>query len=201
VAKLAPTLEHTLQAAKHGSKEALGQVLQIFREYLLQIAERELDCQLRAKGGASDLVQEAFLEANQAFARFEGKSAGELRAWLRKLLLDRLGKWKRRYRTTHKRRINRERPMPAANLASRGFGSVLSPLPSPSEEAMAHEQAVALQSVLQRLPDDYRRVITLRYHENLSFEHIGTMMGRSGNAACLLWLRALQRVKQELEHP
>jgi RNA polymerase sigma-70 factor (ECF subfamily) len=199
LAELSPSLEQSLSEARHGSREALGQVLQLFRGYLLQIAERELDCQLRAKGGASDLVQEAFLEANRAFPRFDGKSAGELRAWLRKLLLDRVGKWKRRYRTTQKRRINRERSLPIATLAEGRFVGALSPLPSPSDEAMAHEQVAVLHMVLGRLPEDYRRVIALRYQDNLSFELIGARMGRSANAACLLWLRALERVKQELD--
>ena len=56
-----------------------------FRHYLLRIAEQELDPDLRAKGGASDLVQLTFLEAQRDFARFHGDTAAELRAWLRRL--------------------------------------------------------------------------------------------------------------------
>ena len=52
-----------LAAARTGSSEALGQALQACRGYLLLLAERELDPDLRAKGGASDVVQETFLEA------------------------------------------------------------------------------------------------------------------------------------------
>jgi hypothetical protein len=43
-----------LAAARAGSREALGQALQACRGYLLLLAERELDADLRAKGGASD---------------------------------------------------------------------------------------------------------------------------------------------------
>jgi len=63
---------------------------------------------------------------------------------------------------------------------------------------MAQEQAEALQQALGRLPDDYRRVILLRYQEDRSFEEIGRLMQRSPNAARLLWLRAIERVKHEL---
>jgi hypothetical protein len=43
--------------------------------YLGGIAARELGPDLRAKGGASDLVQQTFLEAQRDFAAFRGGSA------------------------------------------------------------------------------------------------------------------------------
>ena len=85
-----------LAAARAGSREALGQVLQACRGYLLLLAERELDPDLQTKGGASDLVQETFLEAQKDFANFQGNSEGELRAWLRQILLHNLANFTRR---------------------------------------------------------------------------------------------------------
>jgi DNA-directed RNA polymerase specialized sigma24 family protein len=41
----------------------------------------------------------------------------------------------------------------------------------------------------------------LRYQGDLSFEDIGQRLGRSGNAARKLWLRALRKLEQELEAP
>jgi RNA polymerase sigma-70 factor (ECF subfamily) len=46
-----------LPAARAGSREALGEVLEACRGYLLLLAQEELDPALQAKGGASDLVQ------------------------------------------------------------------------------------------------------------------------------------------------
>src|SRR4051794_35904655 len=63
-----------LAAARAGSNEALGQSLEPFRRYLLEVARQAVGPALRAKGGASDLVQETFLEAQQLFPRFDGKS-------------------------------------------------------------------------------------------------------------------------------
>ena len=54
-----------LIAARAGSSEALGRALEACRRYLLLVAEQDLDPDLRAKGGASDLVQQTFLEAQQ----------------------------------------------------------------------------------------------------------------------------------------
>jgi len=77
-----------LSLAGAGSAEALGQALEVWRNYLLVIAGRQLDPGLHAKGGASDLVQETILEAQRDFAQFQGTSEAELLAWLRHTLAD-----------------------------------------------------------------------------------------------------------------
>src|SRR5262249_29616486 len=97
-----------LAAARAGSPEALGQALQACRGYLLLLAQRELDPDLRAKGGAPYLVQETFLEAQKDFAHSQGTSKAELRAWLRQTPLQNRANFSRRYRATAKRRLGRE---------------------------------------------------------------------------------------------
>src|SRR5262245_37348302 len=62
-----------LTEALAGSHEALGHALEGCRGYLLHVAMQELDADLASKAGASDLVQETFLEAQRDFARFQGK--------------------------------------------------------------------------------------------------------------------------------
>src|ERR1700730_6102303 len=89
-----------LAAARAGSPEAMGQVLDACRGYLLSIASQELDPQLQAKGGASDLVQETLLHAVRGFGHFDGATEAELLAWLRRLLLNNLIDFKRLYRVT-----------------------------------------------------------------------------------------------------
>src|SRR5438128_1295714 len=97
-----------LAAARAGSHQALGQALENCRPYLLRVAQDEIDPELRAKGGASDLVQETFLDAQRLFARFRGASEVEWLAWLRQLLLHNVGDFARRFRGTGKRNLGRE---------------------------------------------------------------------------------------------
>jgi RNA polymerase sigma-70 factor (ECF subfamily) len=188
-----------LSAARAGSPEALGEALEACRGYLLLIARRELGADLQAKAGASDLVQQTFLEAQCDFGRFRGHSTAELRAWLRRLLLNNLATFARDYRATAKRDVGREvglapadRPGPGAALPSAGE-------PSPSTVAMAQEEAAALRHVLDRLPEDYRRVLLLRHLEELPFEEIGRRLGRSANAARKLWVRAAEMLHEYWE--
>ena len=190
-----------LAAARAGSTEALGELLDGCRGYLLLVAERELDADLRAKGGASDLVQEALVDAVRDFARFEGDTEAALLAWLRRLLLHNLTDFTRLYRSTDKRQVGREVPLVAGDSSGRRGPTPGADILSPSGQAMAHEQTAALERALERLPEDYRRVLTLRYLEGRSFAEIGRLMQRSANAARKLWTRAVERLQQELEPP
>jgi RNA polymerase sigma-70 factor, ECF subfamily len=188
-----------LAEARAGSAEALGKALDNCRKYLLLIAGRQIDSDLHAKGGASDLVQETFLEAHRDFARFHGSSEDELLAWLRQILLNNVANFTRRYRTTGKREVGREVPLQPQDSEKAAGPSVPDPTRTPSSQAVEREQAEALQRALARLPDEYRRVIVHRYLEGRSFEEIGALMNRSADAARKLWARAMERLRQEWE--
>jgi RNA polymerase sigma-70 factor (ECF subfamily) len=186
-----------LPRALPGSPEELGRVLEAYRNYLLRIAEQELDPDLRTKAGASDLVQETFLEAQRDFARFCGTSEDELRAWLRQPLLYNLANFARRYRGTAKRDVGREVSLEPAGSQEAGGGPAAD-TPSPGGQAVARERAEAVRQVLQRLPEDYRRVLLWHYEEQRSFEEIAGLLGRTPNAVRKLFARALERFQQEM---
>jgi RNA polymerase sigma-70 factor (ECF subfamily) len=191
-------IEQALSAARAGSREALGRALQAFRPYLLEIAREEIDTALQAKGGASDLVQETFLEASRTFPRFEGSSGPELRAWLRCLLRRHVAKHGRRFRQTRKRWVGCEQALETSPNRAAPEDALDADVQTPSAVVAADEELTLLHQALERLPSDYQRVIHLRYKEGRSFEEIGLRMNRTANAARLLWLRAVERVKQEL---
>lgn len=199
---MSPQQDHVsrwLPAARMGSKEALGQMLGQCQAYLMLIANRELDADLRTKGGASDLVQETFLEAHRDFAQFHGATQPELIAWLRQLLLHNLANFRRGFRQTAKRCVAEERNLGSGDSLQGALGEPSAEEPSPSEHAMQNEQAAAVENAMQRLPADYRQVLALRYQDGLPFEAIGRLMERSANAVEKLWLRAIERMRQELE--
>src|SRR5262245_6389007 len=187
-----------LNAARAGSREALGQALEACRAYLLKIAEQDLNPALRPKGGASDLVQQTFLEAQRDFDRFTGDSEQELLAWLRQLLRHNLANFARDYRQTGKRRIDREVALDTPDSSGGPAGQVPTDTSSPSSHVAADEQADLVRRSMAQLPDDYRRVLTLRYQEGRSFEEIARLLGRTPNAARKLWARAVERLEEEL---
>ena len=181
-----------------GSRAALGRILELCRQYLLLVANRELEPELWAKGGASDLVQETFLEAQKDFASFQGTTRAEVLAWLRRILLNNVSNFRRRYVGSEKRQIARELSLDRPGMSSDGRFAPALDTPSPSGRAAANEESRALDQVLERLPADYREVILLRHEQALSFADVGRLMDRSEEAARKLWVRAIARLREEL---
>ena len=195
--KTGGTTEELLEAARRGSHEALGRLLESWRHYLLLVAREELPADLRGKVGASDLVQQTFLEAQQDFGRFRGGTEDEFLGWLRRILRNNVANLTRQYSGTGKRQVGREVPLadvPSGELGGGRAGGE----PSPSAQALGREQDEALERALARLPEHYRQVIRWRNYERCSFEEVGRRLGRSAEAARKLWGRALDELQKHL---
>src|SRR5947209_2044842 len=154
-----------LPAARNGSARALGEALEACRVYLQAIAERELDPVLRAKGGASDLVQDTFLEAQRDFGQFKGDTEAALLGWLRRMLLNNLANFRRSYRGTRKRRAGLEVDLKAGDSARRAVEDLPTDALTPSRHLIAVEEDEQMHRALARLAADDREVIRLRYQE------------------------------------
>jgi RNA polymerase sigma-70 factor (ECF subfamily) len=177
-----------------------SQSLEGCRQYLLIIANEVIGPELQAKLGASDLVQDTFLEAQRHWGVFRGRTTAEIRAWLRRILECRLANLRRSYLATEKRAAHREVAIETLLAGSDRNGEVLaSQSPSPSHHAIRNELAHRLEQALARLPRDHRQVVAWRHQEQLSWDEIGRRMGRTAGAARMVWSRAIQQLRRELE--
>lgn len=70
---------------------------------------------------------------------------------------------------------------------------------SPSCNMQQLELEMKLADILSEMPDDYREVIVLRHLEALPFERVGQRMKRSTGAARMLWLRAIQSLRERMQ--
>jgi RNA polymerase sigma-70 factor (ECF subfamily) len=70
---------------------------------------------------------------------------------------------------------------------------------SPSGQAQRRERAALVADHLARLTADYREVIVLRNLEGLPFAEVARRMGRSAGAVRILWVRAVDQLRQLLE--
>lgn len=193
--------EQLLAEAVSGGGEQLGQLLEFYRNYLRLLARVEIGRRLQAKVDASDLVQEAMLEAHKNFTHFRGNSEAEFVAWLRQIMAAVLCQCVRKYLGTQKRDVRLERNLcesleRSSLLMGRGF---VDPRSSPSQQVIRREQAVLLADALAKLPEDYREVLVLRHLEEMSFPDIGRRMGRTLDSVEKLWVRGLARLRQVME--
>ncbi|TWU19680.1 sigma-70 family RNA polymerase sigma factor [Allorhodopirellula heiligendammensis] len=191
-----------LAQARAGNRDALGELLQWYANYLTILASTQLDRRLRRRLNPSDIVQEAMMAAHQDFGDFRGTSQGELLCWLRTILIHTLHRSFKRNVTVEKRDIRREVSLDSvSNRLEESAGNLAAILPanspSPSAPMQARERAVALADQLSELKPHYREVIVLRVLQGLSFDEIAQRMDRNCGAVRMLWLRALESFKNK----
>jgi RNA polymerase sigma-70 factor (ECF subfamily) len=173
-------------------------VLETYRAYLLLIANRELSPELRTLVGASDLVQESLIEAQQSLADFAGESEAQFLAWLRRILLNNLADAARKHGQALSLTVRLDDPL-GENSSAAGIGDCLAiDQPSPLHDLVVAEQWSGLMAALDRLPEELGHVIRLRNFELLTFEEIGKRLGRSAGTVCRTWYKAIERLQREL---
>ncbi|REK12939.1 MAG: RNA polymerase subunit sigma-70 [Planctomycetota bacterium] len=188
-------LEVWLDDARAGSDEALGALLEGCRKYLLLMASRELDSDLRPRTAASDLVQETCVEVHRSFQGFRGNTEDELFGWLRAILSNRLATNVRRHRYTLKRTVDREQPLDLAPVAM-CLGNHDDP--TPSDRAARHDEDRRLQDALNQLNELDRKLIVMHTWEQQTFTEIGRRLGKSADATRRAWGRAVKRLERKL---
>jgi RNA polymerase sigma-70 factor (ECF subfamily) len=190
-----------LDALRRGDPSAQGKILLRYEPWLRLLARVQIDSHFQGKFDASDIVQQTLLEACRAFPQFRGQTEAELTAWLRQILVHVLAHEIRRFHGTQQRDVSREVSLEQSLAqSSQRLGEVLAASgSSPSQQAVRHEQEMQLADVLARLPADYREVIILRNLEGLPHDEVARRMGRKPGAVRMLWVRALARLRQELD--
>ena len=129
-------VEPLIAAARDGSPEARGQLLNAYRPFLLSVATEQFDSDLKAKAGPSDVVQDTFVEAQRDFDRFKSDSEEEFRIWLHAILMNNLADLRKRFLKAAKRQVRRERPISARD--SKGLMRDLAAKRRPFTERRGH---------------------------------------------------------------
>jgi RNA polymerase sigma-70 factor (ECF subfamily) len=188
-----------LKRAKAGDHEALGALLERFRNPLCDHARQLLSPELAQKVSASDLVQETCIDAMRDFHRARLDHVKSLEAWLVALLANNLIDWQRRFKRSKKRDLRRERPLQEIGSKAMPLRAPSHQAPTPDEIAIDQEATQRLQKSLQELPRGYREIILWRNQERLTWKQIAKRLSRTEDAARMLWKRAVERLKRQLQ--
>lgn len=151
----------------------------LYRDYLGRIYAY-VRAQVGSAADAEDVTSQVFMNAYQAYARFETRNSTPA-AWLfriaRNATLDHFRASNRRDRL--RRTIERQ---PQAEE-------------DPAGQAEERIQYRALLVQVAELPERQRDAISLR-HSGLSFDEVGTLLGCSEDAAKMLYHRALKALRE-----
>lgn len=176
------------------------------RESLWKVIYFRLDHRLSGRIDPDDVLQEAWLDANQRLSRFvtEGNS-WTMDVWIRVILRQTLINVHRRHFSSKKRDAAREQP--AVSTLQKN-GSTLPTLAetfaartsSPSQAAMKKESAVQLELVLETLRCNDQVVLKLRHFEDLTNKEVADELGITEKAASIRHARAIERLRSAMRN-
>jgi RNA polymerase sigma-70 factor (ECF subfamily) len=194
--------EVLLSRAGQGDQAALGELIAQHRDRLRRMILLRMDRRLQGRIDASDVIQEAFLEATTRFEEYARSRPMPFFLWLRFIAGQKLIVAHRRHLGTKARDTRREvsiyqGALPQASSESLAAG-LLGRLTSPSQAAVRAEMQVQLQQVLNGMDEIDREILALRHFEQLTCSESAEVLGIDDSAASRRYYRALKRLKELL---
>src|SRR5208282_4367299 len=182
-----------------GDRQALTDLFQRYRDRLRRLVQLRMDARLQGRVDASDVLQDAFLDAA---ARVDGYlQRPDLPAflWLRLVVGERLAIYHRRHLGAKMRDVGQEvslyrDPLPQASSAALA-SMLLGRLTSPSHAAIRAEQILQVQEAINSLDAIDREVVALRHFEQLNRAETAAVLGVTEEAGAKRYIRALKKLK------
>ncbi|QDV45115.1 ECF RNA polymerase sigma factor SigH [Stieleria neptunia] len=170
-----------------------------YEPYLRMLARTRMRRAYQAKIGASDMVQQAMMQAVQGFEGFRGSTEGELLAWLRQILAHHLCHLDRDLHRD-KRDIRREQSMEQKLAASsmRLEGLLAGDSPTPSQNVAFGESVIQISQAIAQLPDAQADAVRLHYLEGMKLSEVAAELGKSTGAVAGLLHRGMKALRKQL---
>jgi len=187
-----------------GDEVAASELFSKYRDRLTKMVQLRLDRRLYGRVDASDVIQEATIEAARRLAEYAQSPPMDFFVWLRQLTGQKLTDLHRHHLGTLKRDAAQEvslyrKAMPEATsfaLASQLLGQMT----TPTQAAVRAELQIKVQDALNGLDPIDREVLVLRHFEHLSNSETAEALGISKSAASKRFIVALKRLKELLNN-
>jgi RNA polymerase sigma-70 factor (ECF subfamily) len=191
-----------LKSAALGDQEAWGELLTRNRERLRRMVTLRLDQRLKGRIDASDVIQEAFVDASAQLAVYLQNPRIPFYLWLRFLTGIRLAKLCRHHLGAQMRDVGREVRLCQGHLSQASSAALAAQIlgrdTRPSEAAMRAELKIRLQEALNDMDPIDREVLALRHFEQLTTAETAEVLGIKEAAAGKRYFRALERLREIL---
>jgi RNA polymerase sigma-70 factor (ECF subfamily) len=191
-----------LKRAGAGDERAMSQLFERYRDRLRAMVRLRLNRRLQGRVDASDVIQEAYLEAAGRLPDYLRDSAMPFFLWLRHITGQKLIDVHRRHLGTQMRDAGQEvslyrGALPEADSLSLA-AQLLGRMTTASRAAIRAEDQIKVQEALNGMDAVDREVLTLRHFEALSNDDTAAVLGISKSAASNRYIRALRRLKDIL---
>lgn len=191
--------EQLVGRLRAGDRQALTDLFQRHQDRLRRLVELRMDARLQGRFDASDVLQDAFLDAAARVDSYLQEPDLPAFLWLRLVVAERLAIYHRRHLGTKMRDAGQEVSLyrdhlPQATSAALA-SMLLGRLTSPSHAAVRAELVLQVQEALNALEPLDREVVALRHFEQLSRAETAQVLGISEEAGAKRYIRAMKRLK------
>jgi len=192
---------HLVALAQDGDESALNQLCSVYGTRVLWIIRLRMGRQLRSKLESMDLVQDVLMSALRDLGNFTYKTEGDFLRWLSRIAENRLRGHVQRFHA-NKRDIRKE--VRLDGYRSTAEDSVVAALDAvvtttPSAIVSRREELDKLAKAIEALKPEYKQVVVLAKIEGLSYKEIGRRLGKSADAARMLFSRAMAELTDAFE--
>jgi RNA polymerase sigma-70 factor, ECF subfamily len=197
-----PNLTGLLNRAREGDRSALGSLLESQRQRLERMLAVRLDGRLGGRMEASDVIQDAFLEAARRIDDYFRNPSMPFYLWVRFIVTQRLQAVYRENLGAHKRDLRREVSLEGGypgEASSKAIAAhLIGKLSTPSQAMMRAEFRHQLREALDTLDPMDREVIALRNFEQLGNIEVAMLLGIDVSTASKRHIRAIRRLRDLL---
>jgi len=195
--------DRSLRRVAQGDRQEWGALLERHRLRLRRMIALRLDQRLQGRIDASDVIQEAYLEASTRLEEYLRQPTMPFFLWLRFLTGQKLMELHRHHLGAQMRDAGREVSLYRGSLPETSSAALAAQLlgheTQPSEAAVRAERKVRLQEALNTMEPMDREVLALRHFEQLTTPEVARVLGITDAAASKRYLRALKRLKEVLD--
>jgi RNA polymerase sigma-70 factor (ECF subfamily) len=176
-----PSDDELIRLAQGGKLDAFNQ---LYERYLPVVYKRVR--YVIPQSDVEDVTQEIFITMLKSLKSFKG--AAQFSTWLRTLTNRRVADYYRRRN-------------PADSNQALDFGELeLNEIPDSGENSGGVlDERIMVRRALAAMPEQYREVLLLRFAEDLQFNEIAQIQGRSLEATKSLFRRAIADLRHTLE--
>ena len=178
-------LESVIQRAQGHDAEALGE---IYRRYVRRVFGL---CRymLNSREGAEDVTSEVFLKLQRAIESYDGSIP--FPRWLLRVAGNQCIDAMRRRQRGQKVFVEVE---------NGAVSDAASSEPSPLGAFIRTQEKAQVREAIERLAENYRVPLVLRYYGELSYDEIAQELGLERNHVAALIFRAKQELRRRLPH-
>jgi RNA polymerase sigma-70 factor (ECF subfamily) len=183
---------------RSGQRDAFNELFDRHRQDLRRAVQLRLDRRLQARLDASDIVQEAQMEAYRRLDDYLARRPMPFSLWLRKTAQERIANHRRAHLETARRSLRREEALPDKSsmlLAAPLLGVAAS---SPSQRLIKREYQRLVNEAVADLAELDREVLLMRHVEGMSHREIAQVLDLSHDAVRARYGRALVKLQRLL---